>query len=99
MRYTNYCTWEDQEYRSFMMYLLTHLEPRREEAGAILFEELEGVNEVIFVETGVVEIGYDINKIRKFVLRYTNKTMIGAYNCTFSKQNIFVYKCKSECIG
>lgn len=99
MRYTNYYTWEDQEYRSFMMFLLTHLEPRREEEGAILFEELQGVNEVVFVEQGIVEIGYDINKVRKFVLRYNNKTVVGAYNCTFSKQSIFVYRCKTMCTG
>lgn len=62
MRYTNYYTWEDQEYRQFMMHLLTHLEPRKELAGCVLLEELEEVNEVIFFEKGTIEIGYDLNK-------------------------------------
>lgn len=69
MRYTNYYDWEDQEYRSFMMHLLTHLEPRHEVGNTILLEELEEVNEVIFFSQGIVEYGYDLNKNRRFVLR------------------------------
>lgn len=54
--------WSDQNYREFMMKVLTSLEPRREKAGSILFEELEEVNETFFISQGSVDIGYEINK-------------------------------------
>ena len=82
-----------------MMHLLTHLEPRREEAGCVLLQELEEVNEIIFFETGIVDVGYDINRHKKFVLRYEKQIEIGAYHCTFNRQAIFVFMCKSDCYG
>lgn len=94
-----YYTWEDTEYRDFMMELLTKLEPRFENAGSILFEELDEINEIFFVSKGQVDIGYELNKTKKFVIRYTDKTVVGGYNCTFSKKAIFVYKCRTECEG
>jgi hypothetical protein len=45
-----------------MMAILTHLEPRHELKGSIIFEELEEVEEIIFVQKGFVDIGYEINK-------------------------------------
>ena len=40
-----------------------------------------------------------MNKQRKYVLRYEDKTMIGAYNCTFNMRIIFCYKAKTLCEG
>lgn len=45
-----------------MLQLLQYLEPRHEDAGTILFQELDEINEVIFIETGECDIGYEINK-------------------------------------
>jgi hypothetical protein len=36
--------------------------------GSVLFEELDEVNEIIFVQNGTIDVGFDINKIRRFVL-------------------------------
>jgi len=33
------------------------------------------------------------------VLRYNNKVVIGAYNCTFNTRAVFIYRCKSNCEG
>jgi hypothetical protein len=63
----------------------------------ILFEELGEINEIIFVITGQIDVGFDINKIRKYVYRYDSKYVIGAYNCTFNERSLFVYKCKTDC--
>ena len=82
-----------------MMDVLKNLEPRFEPAGSILFEELDEINEIFYVSKGQVDIGYELNKAKKFVIRYTDKTVIGGYNCTFSKKAIFVYKCRTECEG
>lgn len=43
-------SWEDGIYREFMLMLLSNLEPRRENSQAILFTQLDEVDEVIFCE-------------------------------------------------
>lgn len=92
-------TWDDQIYREFMISILCNLEPRREKRGAILFEELEEIAEIFFVSQGTIDIGYEINRQRKFVLRQTDKLVIGAYNCCFNTRSLFIFKCKSESSG
>ena len=82
-----------------MLQLLQYLEPRQEDAGTILFQELDEINEVIFIETGECDIGYEINKQQKYVIRYSKSTVVGAFNCTFNKRAIFCYKANSECKG
>lgn len=67
--------------------------------GTILFEELGEINEIIFFRDGILEVGYDINKIRKYVYRYESKYVTGAYNCTFNERSLFVYRCKTNCKG
>ena len=47
-----YYTWEDAEYRDYMNLILRNIEPRFAEAGSILFNELDEVNEVIFISKG-----------------------------------------------
>lgn len=44
-------------------------------------------------------MGYDINRIRKYVLRFEHMSVIGIFNCTFDERAMFVYQCKSECTG
>lgn len=95
-----YYTWEDQNYREFMIDLLSNLEPRREKKGSILFQELEEISEIFFVSQGTVDIGYELNRQRKFVLRYSDKKVaIGAYNCSFNTRSLFIYRCKTETSG
>ena len=52
-----------------MINILTCLEPRFEEKGTILYNELEEMNEVIFFSKGKVDIGYEFNYKKKFVIR------------------------------
>ena len=94
-----YLTFDDQSYRIFMIKIMQHLEPRRELKGTILYDELEEISEVFFLSKGSMDIGYEINRIRKFVLRHTDKIVVGAYNCSFNKRSMFIYKCQTECIG
>ena len=92
-------SWTDQAYRDFMIQILRQMDYRHLNANTIIFDELDDINEVIFIESGTVEIGYQMNKRRHFVLRFVNKTLIGAYNCTFNMRIIFCYKAKNECEG
>ena len=75
------------------------MEPRREYRGSVLYEELEEIQEIFFVSKGTMDIGYELNKSRKFVVRYTDKTVVGAYNCSFNKRSMFIFRCKTECKG
>ena len=82
-----------------MVQILRSLEPRIEKKDKTIFEELDDINEVIFIEKGQVEIGYELNKKKKYVLRYYDKSLIGAYNCTFNIRAIFCYRAKTDCSG
>ena len=82
-----------------MLSILRSLEPRIEKKDSIIFEELDDINEVVFIERGQVDIGYELNKKKKYVLRYQDKTLIGAYNCTFNVRAIFSYRAKTDCTG
>ena len=86
-------------YRDFMMSIVRNLEPRIEKKDSTIFEELDDINEVVFIEEGQVEIGYELNKKKKYVLRYYGHTLIGAYNCTFNVRAIFCYRAKTDCTG
>ena len=44
-------------------------------------------------------MGLEINRLQKFVLRFSNKCLIGGYNCTFNKKTLFVYKSKTDVSG
>jgi hypothetical protein len=63
-----------------MQDLLSILEPRQEFNEGIVLNELDEVNEVIFFNKGSVDIGFDINRNKYFVLRLTKGVIIGAYN-------------------
>ena len=67
-----------------MIQILSNLEPRHEKRGDILYEELEEIQEIFFVQTGTIDIGYEINRQKKYVLRYTDSVSIGSYNCCFN---------------
>ena len=63
-----YYTWEDDIYENFMSNVLTKLEPRIEYKDTILFEELDEVNEVLFISKGIVDVGFKVNNFPKFVI-------------------------------
>ena len=84
-------TWADNQYRVFIRNLLRVLEPIKYEPGELLREELDEFTEVIFMMDGFFEIGYTINQMTKYVLKY-DKNEIGAYNVTFFKRSLFNYR-------
>jgi uncharacterized protein YuzE len=65
----SFYSWDDFHYRKFMESFLYKLEPRREEKGVIIFDELDEVNEAIFIENGKVDVGFEINRKQQFVIR------------------------------
>ena len=67
-----------------MISLLPMLEPRFEKRRTILVDELDELNEIIFVSKGSVVIGYEINKQKRYCIKYKNNCIVGAYGVTFS---------------
>jgi len=67
------------------------LEPRMEEKHTILLDELEEVNEILFIGTGSVIVGYEINKMKKYCIRYDNYCIIGSYELAHNMRSDFVY--------
>jgi len=45
-----------------MMQLLTSLEPYQEFAQTVIVSELQEFNEIIYVQKGKIQIGFEINK-------------------------------------
>lgn len=70
-----------------MMHLMRALEPRQEDADHVLLKELEEVNEVLFFNKGMYEIGYEFNGEPHYKIRYKNTNLIGAFNVTFNKKS------------
>ena len=48
--------------------------------------ELHEVNEIIFLEHGLVNVGYEVNKIERFKIRLGEASIIGAFEMCFKKR-------------
>lgn len=82
-----------------MISILQNLEPIRFQAKTIIYNELDEVNELTFIEKGLYDIGYEINKRSIFKLRQPNRSVIGTFECCFDKRVLFIYRTFSECKG
>ena len=80
-------TWNDPVYRDFMIDVLTNLEPIFANENTILYNELDEFGEIIFVQKGIVSIGYELNKTKKMATKYTDHCVIGAYGVTFNQRS------------
>ena len=79
--------------------VLSNLEPRFELKHTILVDELDEFNEILFFQRGTMLIGYEINKCRKYCLKYVDKSVIGAYGVTFNQRSAFIYTALTNCYG
>jgi hypothetical protein len=95
----NYYNWNDQNYRQFMTFLLSKLEPRKEEADTIIFRELDDFPEILFFHSGHLDIGFEINKRKYFVLRKRKSITVGDHGCTFKHRCMYIYRTHTVCEG
>jgi hypothetical protein len=82
-----------------MVGLLSALEPRHEHPEVIIFEENDEVNEVIFFHRGCLDLGFEINRFKHFVLRIKDDLLLGAYNLSYNKRTRYIYKTNTMCTG
>jgi hypothetical protein len=62
-------TFDDTMYAQLMKEILLHLEPRYEPKDTIIFETNQEVNEMFFINSGSVDVGFQLNKMTKYCLR------------------------------
>ena len=55
----------------------------------VIHKELDECLEVLFVYDGKYNVGYEINKIRRFRKQFGPSTIIGAYQIGFQKRFFF----------
>lgn len=95
----NKFTWQNQVYRNFMMDLLHFLEPRQEPKNTILVDELEEHMEIIFVSKGTIVLGYEINKQKRYCIKYKDKCVVGAFGLTFNQRSSVIWNCLTSITG
>lgn len=74
-----YFTFEDHNYRKFMTEILNSLEFRSYDKDEIIIKEMDESLEVIFVEQGLYEIGFEINNRQFYESRFGMSTTIGGF--------------------
>lgn len=82
-----------------MTEILVSLEPRQVPAETIVFGTNVETHEMFFINSGSIDIGFELNNKTKFSLRLFKGGVVGAFNCTYNKKTIFIYKVKSEFKG
>ena len=82
-----------------MISLLSCLQPRFEKKRTVLYDELDEFIEIIFVQKGEIVICYEINKIRKYCIRYKDKCVVGGYGATFNQRSAFIYTTLTDIHG
>ena len=64
-----------------------HLDPKE-----VIFSELEEIDYVIFVQEGVVGIGYEINKMQRFPVHLSAPSIFGGVECSYHMRSQFLVK-------
>lgn len=90
-----YYTWKDGLYSAFMMALMRNLEPRRFVKGDVILNDMEEVEEVIFVCSGEYAIGYMLNDRLRMAVKLGARSVIGDHSVVLKKQSEFVYQALS----
>jgi len=73
-----------------MIEILSSLEPRHEKRG-VIFKELDEFTEIIFINKGIVSVGFELNN-QRFESLKAKKIVIADHGCTFNHNCHFSYK-------
>ena len=82
-----------------MIDILSKLEPRKELKETVIFNELDDFTEILFFIKGYIDIGFELNRKRYFVLRKGHGVVIADHGCTFNHSSNFIYKTHTDCEG
>lgn len=86
----------DDLYATFMTIILTNLEVRHYDAGKLINQELDECLEVLFVMQGKYNIGYEVNKIKRYRRQFGPSTIIGGFQMCFHKRYLFTIQAQTD---
>ena len=75
-----------------MMTVMQKLEPRHFAKEDTIYDDMEEVEEIIFVVSGSYLVGYTVNSTEYFALKMGPKTIIGDHSVMFNKRSEFLYR-------
>ena len=93
-----FLTFENDNYSDFMNLIMQNLEVRFFRKGEMICYELEQCQEVLFVFSGKYNVGYEINKKRKYRKMFGQSTIIGAYQIIFKKRFLFIHNAHTDLV-
>ena len=67
--------------------------------GTIIFDVNEEVNEIFFISSGEIDIGFMLDKRPRYIIRLTKEEVVGAQQCTFDGETMFRYNVNSTFKG
>jgi hypothetical protein len=82
-----------------MSSLLLKLEPIFYTSGTIIVNELDEFSEISFCMSGKCVVGYEINNRKRYCIKYSDNFVIGAYDLTFNKRSMFIWRAVSYIEG
>jgi hypothetical protein len=91
-------TWDDPSYKNFMSKILSNLEPIQYQKEELIMDELDEVNQVIFILRDAYHVGFYINKGVQYKLKL-KQFSIGDYFITFNMKSQYAYKAACQCSG
>ena len=93
-----YYTWGNSVFEKFMIDFFQNLNPVKILKKEMILVELEDINQVLFIESGYYDIGFEINKKSKYVIR-RSKSVIGHFELSFDKRSYFNMRVYQDCEG
>lgn len=97
LTFRQFFTWNDNVYRLFMYAILQRLEPVFYDKGVRIFNELEEVNEISFIQSGQVGIGYECNKQKIISVRKSSGHILGDFFVTFNQKSTYLSQTLTNC--
>ena len=89
----------DDSYQDFLTKMIQKLEIRQYEAREQIFIELDESMEIIFVEQGRYDYGYEINKKKYYRRQFGCSTIIGGFNICFHERHQYNVRANTEVTG
>ena len=89
-------TFEDVEYSKFMTKIMNSLEIRFYEKNDIICKEMDEALEILFVEQGFYEVGFEINNCQFYETQFSISTIIGGFQICYQMRHSFIYKAQTQ---
>lgn len=94
----SFWTWEDEVYSEFMIKMFRSLNPIYFKPKEQIHRELEEVHEILFLEDGFVDFGFEINNRSKYCVR-KKRCILGIFESTYERRAYMITRAYNFCEG